>query len=83
MSKRPYPKWEPRHEAVLQWLLSHTSGKLYECARDTGYSRWQVSRIVNSPHFQAVYREAIEAQRQKVFRQYCERLMGRDFSKLL
>ena len=49
-----YPRWQRRHEAVLQWLLSHHTGKLYECARETGYSPWPLSRIINSQHFQSV-----------------------------
>ena len=75
-TRRPYPHWQRRHEAVLQWLLSHHTGKLYECARDTGYSPWHLSRIINSQHFQAVYRGEIEKQRRAHNEAYCQTMMG-------
>lgn len=52
MPKRPYPRWQRRHHAVLQWLLQNPARTLNECARDNGYSPSQISRIVNSPDFQ-------------------------------
>ena len=51
MAKRPYPRWQRRHEAVLTWLVEHPAGKLEECARATGYSRSHLSRITCSPDF--------------------------------
>ena len=71
-----YRRWQRRHEAVLQWLLSHHTGKLYECARDTGYSPWHLSRIINSQHFQAVYRGEIEKQRRAHTEAYCRAITG-------
>ena len=58
MPKRPYPHWQRRHDAVLQWLLQRPWEKLNDCARATGYSPSQISRIVNSPDFRAHYRAA-------------------------
>ena len=63
MPKRPYPRWQLRHEAVLRWLLTHPSGKLYECAAATGYTRWQVSRIARSPDFLRRLEAALDAAR--------------------
>ncbi|MDA5092472.1 hypothetical protein O2N63_00010 [Aliiroseovarius sp. KMU-50] len=60
MTKRPYPAWQHRHEAVLLWMLQNPAGKRYECARATGYSRWQISRIVNSPEFKRRYQEVLD-----------------------
>ena len=58
MPKRPYPRWQRRHDGVLQWLLQHPAGTLNDCARATGYSPSQISRIVNSPDYQHRYRAA-------------------------
>jgi hypothetical protein len=58
MPKRPYPRWQRRHSAVLQWLLVHPVQTLNECARANNYSPSQISRIVNSPDFQRHYRIA-------------------------
>lgn len=65
MPKRPYPRWQRRHEGVLLWLLQRPWAKLKECARATGYSPSQISRIVNSPDYQRRYnaaRKIIEAE---------------------
>jgi hypothetical protein len=32
MTKRPYPRWERRHEAVLHWLIEHPTATLREGA---------------------------------------------------
>ena len=64
MPKHPYPRWQRRHEGVLQWLLQRPWATLKDCARATGYSPSQISRIVNSPDFRARYnaaRKIIEA----------------------
>jgi hypothetical protein len=55
MPKRPYPTWQRRHYAVLAWLLEHPGAKLKDCARATGYSASQVSRIVCSPDFSDIW----------------------------
>ena len=62
MTKGQYPAWQRRHEAVLLWMVQHPGGKLYNCAEATGYSRWQVSRIVNSPDFQQRYKVVLDLQ---------------------
>ena len=57
MPRRSHPAWRRRHEAVLMWCLQNPARKLQDCAAETGYSRGQVSRIVNSPDFKRRYRE--------------------------
>ena len=61
MPKRPYPRWQRRHEGILLWLLQRPWANLKQCAEATGYSHSQVSRIVNSPGFQRRYRAACDA----------------------
>lgn len=60
MPKHRHPTWQHRHEAVLRWMLQNPSGRQAECARATGYSRSQISRIVNAPDFQHHYQNACE-----------------------
>jgi len=60
MTKRPYPAWQRRHEAVLLWVLQHPAGKQYECAEATGYSRWHISRIICSPEFKRRFEIALD-----------------------
>jgi hypothetical protein len=65
MTKRPYPRWERRHEAVLLWLIEHPTATLSEGARATGYSPSHLSRITCSPDFQGhllVLRSELERQ---------------------
>ncbi len=76
MPKRPYPRWQRRHEAVLLWLLQRPWAKLHECARATGYSPSQVSRIVTSPDFQRHYRAARKFIEEEISRSYIRRLGG-------
>ncbi len=59
MPSRPYPAWQRRHEAVLLYLLQRPAAKLDEVADATGYSRWQISRIINGPEFLRRYRAAL------------------------
>ena len=66
MPKRPYPRWQRRHEAVLTWLLQNPAKKLKDCARELGYSPSQISRIVNSPDFQRRYSAAVAMHRREV-----------------
>jgi hypothetical protein len=51
MTRRSNPRWRIRHQSVLEFLLRHPAAKREACALATGYSPWQVSRIVNSPSF--------------------------------
>jgi len=67
MPKRPYPRWQRRHEGVLLWLLEHPWAKLQDCARATGYSPSQISRIVCSPEFRTRYTAALKTAQQSVF----------------
>ena len=59
MPSRPYPSWQRRHEAVLLYLLQRPAAKLDEVADATGYSRWQISRIIHGPDFLQRYRAAL------------------------
>ena len=76
MPKRPYPAWQPRHGAVLVWLLQNPHRKQYECAAEMSYSPSQVSRIVNSPDFRRHYRAARKIIEEEIFRSYIRRLGG-------
>lgn len=51
MSSRPYPSWRRRHYNVVDWFISHPAGTQKECAKATGYTESQLSRIVNAPEF--------------------------------
>jgi len=73
MPKRPYPRWQRRHEAVLEWLLENPARRLYDCARETGYSPSHLSRIVNSPDFRARYEVALKARRREIYRRFAGR----------
>ena len=57
LPRRPYPRWQRRHEAILRLLVEKPHLKRAEIASTAGYSRWQVSRIINAPDFRARYRE--------------------------
>ncbi len=76
MPKRPYPRWQRRHDAVLQWLLQRPRATLKECARATGYSPSQISRIVNSPDYQRRCNVARKIIDEELFRSYIRRLRG-------
>ena len=60
MPKRPYPRWQRRHEGVLIYLLKHPSATLAQCAQATGYSLSQVSRITCSSDFNRRYGLALD-----------------------
>ncbi len=76
MPKRPYPRWQRRHDGVLQWLLQHPAGTLNDCARATGYSPSQISRIVNSPDYQCRYHVARKIIEAEISRSVIRRLEG-------
>jgi hypothetical protein len=63
MPKRPYPRYQHRHNAVLLAVCRDPARKQKEIAKVTGYSPSQVSRILRSPEFQQVFdlvlREAV------------------------
>jgi hypothetical protein len=56
----PYPTWQRRHEAVLQWLLRYPWGTRAECAAATGYSPTHISRITSTAEFAERFRSATE-----------------------
>ena len=55
MPKRPYPRYRRRHDALLMTLFENPLQTNKEIAKATGYSPSQVSRIVCSPDFRALY----------------------------
>ena len=76
MPKRPYPRWQRRHESVFRLLLRDPRTTLKECARVTGYSPSQISRIVNSPDYQRHYRAARKIINEEISRSVIRRLAG-------
>ncbi len=76
MPKRPYPSWQRRHEGVFRLLLRDPRTTLKECARATGYSPSQISRMVNSPDYQRRYDAALIIIQEELFRSYIRRLRG-------
>jgi hypothetical protein len=55
MTIRPYPHYQRRHDAILLSILENPLRTNKEIAKATGYTPSQVSRIVCSPDFRAVY----------------------------
>jgi hypothetical protein len=55
MTKRPYPRYQRRHDAILLSILENPIQTNKEIAKATGYSPSQLSRIVCSPDFRALY----------------------------
>ena len=55
MPKRPYPRYQRRHHAILLAVCRDPSRKQKEIAKETGYSKSQVSRILCSPDFKQQY----------------------------
>jgi len=55
MTKRPYPRYHRRHDGILFSILENPLQTNKEIAKATGYTPSQVSRIVCSPDFRALY----------------------------
>ena len=55
MPKRPYPRYQRRHHAILLSVCRNPAKKQNEIAKETGYSPSQVSRILCSPDFREQY----------------------------
>jgi transcriptional regulator with XRE-family HTH domain len=55
MPKRPYPRYQRRHDAIMLRILENPMQTQKEIAKATGYSPSQISRILCSPDFQAQY----------------------------
>ena len=72
--RSPHPRWQRRHEAILTLLVDKPHLMRSEVARATGYSRWQVSRIINAPDFRARYRELRAAIDRELANRYLEHL---------
>ena len=74
MPRHSYPRWQRRHEAVLRLMVEKPHLMRSEVASATGYSRWQVSRIMNAPDFRARYRELRAVIDRELASRYLERL---------
>jgi hypothetical protein len=74
MPRRPYPRWQRRHEAILRLMMEKPHLMRSQIASATGYSRWQVSRIMNAPDFRTRYRELRAVIDRELASQYMERL---------
>ena len=55
MPKRPYPRYQRRHDAILLSILENPLQSNKDIAKATGYSPSQVSRILCSPDFLRLY----------------------------
>ena len=55
MPKRPYPRHQHRHTAILIAALENPAQTQKQIAKATGYSKSQVSRIMCSPDFLAMH----------------------------
>lgn len=69
-------KLNHRHEAIVNWLISHPDRSLRDCAEFFGYTKEWVYRLVNSDLFQSVYRERAEAAGVVAVHAVKERLIG-------
>ena len=74
LPRRPYPRWQRRHEAVLRLMVEKPHLMRSQIANATGYSRWQVSRIMNAPDFRARYRELRAVIDRQLANRYLDRL---------
>ena len=55
MTKRPYPRYQRRHDAILLAILENPVQTNKQIAKATGYSPSQISRIVCAPDFLYLY----------------------------
>ena len=74
MPRRPYPRWQRRHEAILRLIVEKPHLMQSEIASATGYSRWQISRIINAPDFRARYKQLRAVIDRELASRYIERL---------
>ena len=63
-----YPKLNHRHIHVMKWLFDHPAASLTECAKNIGYSRSWLSRIVNSPEFRAEFSKQLDTELKSALR---------------
>ena len=74
LPRRPYPRWQRRHEAILRLMVDKPHLMRSEIASATGYSRWQMSRIINAPDFRERYRELRAVIDRQLASRYLDRL---------
>lgn len=73
MTRRPYPRWQRRHEAILRLIVDEPRLTLAKIAAATGYSPWQLSRIINSPDFRERHEQMRAVINRELIRRYVER----------
>ena len=87
MTKRPYPRYQRRHDAILLSILENPLQTNKEIAKATGYSPSQISRILCSPDFLQLYDAAFRQGRTRssnqVARQPQDKCLRPHFSFLL
>ena len=74
MPKRPYPRYQRRHDAILLAILENPLQTNKEIAKATGYSPSQISRILCSEDFQHLYSLAFWETASKARAKYQDRL---------
>ena len=74
MPKRPYPRYQRQHDAILFAVLENPMQTNKEIAKATGYSPSQVSRITCSEDFQHLYSLAFWETASKARAKYQDRL---------
>ena len=68
MSVNSHPRWRPRYQAILEFVLQNPIANREACALATGYSPWQVSRIVNSLAFRERLKQAFDLRMVEIVR---------------
>jgi len=77
MPKRPYPRYQRRHTAILLAICGNPAQKQKDIAKATGYSPSQVSRILCSPEFQQVYDLLIQDAASEARSKWLDRITAR------
>ena len=72
MSRSKYPTWQRRYDGVLLWVIEHPCATQTECASATGYTTWQISRIMSSPEFRQRYGQLIDTALERAGRRYID-----------
>lgn len=60
MTKRPYPRHQRRHDAVLLYAIENPTHKQKDIAKATGYSELHISRIMCSTDFFEMYEALVD-----------------------
>ena len=68
MALSSHPRWRARHQSVLEFVLANPLARREAVASATGYSPWQVSRIMNSPDFRCRLMQAFDLRMAEIAR---------------